>query len=324
MALLCLVLLAMLVPDRAIAAPGDENEGTTPSVRQALDNALRDYNDAQGRLTTSLQRQSTLAEEAKTSDLRLNLLKAEANQIAAAAYRGTRMNATAVLTTGSPDGFLHAVTTVQYLAIRDDRQLRELAAAQRTHEEQQRKLADEIKLQQDQVAVMAKRKKEAENALKQVGGGQLSAGVVPAKATAKPAPRNSDGSWPAESCNQDDPTTTGCLTPRTLHALNEARLAGYTRYTACFRNAGSGEHPKGRACDFAPTTQGFVDAIPTGADKTYGDKVAGWLIGNANALGVMYVIWWKQIWFPGGGWQSYSGDGTPAGDHYNHVHLSMV
>jgi len=38
---------------------------------------------------------------------------------------------------------------------------------------------------------------------------------------------------------------------------------------------------------------------------------------------VLYVIWFKQIWFPDRGWRSYSGDGTPAGDHYNHVHLSL-
>jgi hypothetical protein len=38
---------------------------------------------------------------------------------------------------------------------------------------------------------------------------------------------------------------------------------------------------------------------------------------------VLYVIWYKRIWLPGSGWRSYSGDGTPAGDHYNHVHLSV-
>lgn len=322
-ALICAALLTLGAPGRALAAPDDE--GTTPSVREALDIAVRDYNNAQGKLATSQQRQTALAEQAKTSELRVSILNAEVGSVAAAAYRGTRMNiTTAVLAGGAPDSLLNVATTVRYMALRDDRQLRELATARRNLEEQQRGVAAEIKLQQEQVNLMAKKKKDAEDALKRVGGGQLSSGVVPAKPTAKPAPRNADGSWPAESCNQDDPTTSECLTPRTLHALNEVRLAGYNRYTACFRSGGSGEHPKGRACDFAPTTSGFVDARPAAADKTYGDKLAGWLIGNASVLGVMYVIWWKQIWFPSSGWQTYSGDGTPAGDHYNHVHLSMM
>ncbi len=288
----------------AAAAPGSDDEGAPPSVREALDIALRDLNDAKGRLDASRQRQATLTEQVRTSELRVNLLTAEAGAVAAAAYRGTRMNvAVALLGSGSPDGLLHAATTVQYMAIRDDRQLRDLAEARRTYAEQQSALEAEIKLQEEQVGLMEQKKREAEDALKRVGGGQLSPGVVPAKATAKPAPRNADGSWPAEGCSVDDPTTSGCLTPRTLHALEEARLAGYTRYTACYRSSGSGEHPKGRACDFSPTAGGFVDARASGADKTYGDKLAGWLIGNADVLGVMYVIWYKQIWFPSGGWR---------------------
>jgi hypothetical protein len=66
-----------------------------------------------------------------------------------------------------------------------------------------------------------------------------------------------------------------------------------------------------------------VDARASGADKTYGDRLAGWCIANASRIGVLYVIWYKQIWQPGIGWKAYSGDGTPAGDHYNHVHLSV-
>jgi hypothetical protein len=108
-----------------------------------------------------------------------------------------------------------------------------------------------------------------------------------------------------------------------LNAYNSARAAGFTHYTKCWRVASFGEHQKGRACDFSANATTFVDARATGADKAYGDRLAAFFIANSTALGVLYVIWYKQIWQPGLGWKSFTGDGTPAGDHYNHVHLSV-
>lgn len=318
---LCSALFGLFpVAPNANAAPGDE-----PSVRDALDAALTAYNDAKGRLDASTQRQASLTEQIKANEARMPQLQAEASTIAVAAYRGRRTStATTLLTTSSTQDFLRGTTTLQYLTRRDDRELRQLIEAKTALADEQHKVDDEVKLQQEQVATMEKKKSEAEAALKKAGGGQAGAATVPAKATAKPSPRNSDGSWPAEKCTEDDPTTSGCLTPRTLHAYQEAQLAGYTRYTACFRQESSGEHPKGRACDYSAAAAGFANARASGGDKTYGDKVAGWFIANASALGVLYIIWYNQIWFPSSGWRGYnSGDGTPAGDHYNHVHVSM-
>ena len=109
-----------------------------------------------------------------------------------------------------------------------------------------------------------------------------------------------------------------------LHAYQQARAAGFTRYTSCYRSGGSGEHPKGRACDFSAHSTGFLDQVATGDDKAYGDRLAAWCIANSDRIAVLYVIWYKRIWLPSTGWRTYtSGDGTPAGDHYNHVHLSV-
>jgi hypothetical protein len=47
-------------------------------------------------------------------------------------------------------------------------------------------------------------------------------------------------------------------------------------------------------------------------------------VKNASRLGVMYVIWYRQIWNPGTGWTSYSGSGGPNATHTNHVHLSVL
>jgi hypothetical protein len=141
---------------------------------------------------------------------------------------------------------------------------------------------------------------------------------------ATPAPRNADGSWPAENCILDDPTTTGCITPRLLHAAQEARKAGFTHFYSCFRPSGPYEHPKGRACDFAAAPDGF-GGIATGADKTYGANLAAYFVKNASSLGVLYVIWFRQVWTPAVGWHAYSGgNGDPSSDHTNHVHLSVI
>lgn len=307
--------------DPASAAPGEDPDGSTASLQEQLNVAARGYVEAKARLDGSQQRQLQLRIQMASAEQRLKQLEEEVGWVAAAAYRGSRMTATmALLRTGSPSGLLHGAATVQYLALQDDRELHELAVARRAYAQQQDQLTAEIKLAQQQVAEMQKRKADAERAL---GRSTTTAGFTGGRPTATQAPRNPDGSWPSESCSVDDPTTSGCLTPRTLHALQQARAAGFTRYTACYRSGGSGEHPKGRACDFSATTSGFVNARASGSDKTYGDNLAAWFRVNTDRIAVLYVIWYKQIWFPGLGWRSYSGDGTPAGDHYNHVHLSV-
>ncbi|HWB37480.1 MAG TPA: hypothetical protein VHA75_15800, partial [Rugosimonospora sp.] len=185
-------------------------------------------------------------------------------------------------------------------------------------------LARQVAIETNQLALMDKQKKAAEKALADAkGGGSSSGPSASGSPTASPAPRNPDGSWPAESCSQDDPTTSGCLTPRTLHAYNEVKKAGFNHYVSCWRSGSSGEHPKGRACDWSANATTFVNARATGSDKEYGDRLASWLLTNADRLGILYVIWYKRIWMASTGWRSYGGDGTPAGDHYNHVHMSI-
>jgi hypothetical protein len=107
------------------------------------------------------------------------------------------------------------------------------------------------------------------------------------------------------------------------HSYKEARLAGFSRYTACFRNASFGEHGKGRACDFSASKGGFKDAAATGNDKVYGSNLAAWCVNNADRLGVLYVIWYRRIWMPSTGWRAYNGGGGASAAHTNHVHLSV-
>jgi hypothetical protein len=318
--LVACALLAGVAP--AYAAPADP-DGNNAKLTEKLQAAARGYTAAAARLKASQRRQGDLARQMRAKDVEVAMLTEEVGEVAAVAYRSGRMSGVAaLLDSGSPDDFLSRALMLDVRVHQDDRSLHDLIVAKAGLAAARRDLDAEVRTQQAQVAEMAKRKKDAERALAAAGGGGPTSGLSGGTASASWAPRNADGTWPPESCSVDDPTTSGCLTPRTLHAYQEARKAGFTHYTSCWRSGGSGEHPKGRACDFAAAPNGF-EGVAYGDDKAYGDRLASWFIANTDRLGVLYVIWYKRIWMPGIGWRSYSGDGTPSGDHYNHVHLSV-
>lgn len=304
--------------------PGTDDEAATPTLREQLETVSRSYYEAKSALTASRQRQTEIEKQLGTAEQRLLALTEEVSAQAAARYKGSRFDLMAplLLENGSPEAVLRGASLAQYLVQRDDAQLRALNDAKTEAHRQRELLNAEILTQETQLAALDKQKRAAEKALAAVGG-TVTAGFTGSVPAAQPAKRNADGSWPTETCSVNDPTTTGCITPRTYHALQEAKLAGFNRHVSCHRTGGSGEHPKGRACDFASAVNGF-EGTATGAEKTYGNRLAAWCIKNADALGVLYVIWFHQIWMPGVGWRSYTGNGTPSGDHTNHVHLSII
>jgi hypothetical protein len=141
--------------------------------------------------------------------------------------------------------------------------------------------------------------------------------------SAEPAPRNSDGSWPAENCTvRPDPTTgSGCVTPRLLHLVQQATDAGFGK-PGCYRVDDHGEHPRGRACDWMMTSGGEA----AGSQRVRGDMMAAWAVANADRLAIKYVIWFRMIWTPAQGWHAYNnpwGADDPSGWHTNHVHISI-
>ncbi|WP_375734765.1 coiled-coil domain-containing protein [Polymorphospora lycopeni] len=318
------------VPARQALAPGDIDEGGTKKLRDQLDAATKGYVDAKAALDNSTTRQKELDARLKTIGEELTVRSQAVGELASRAYRTGRIGPiAALLNTSSPEGFLDRTTALGNLATSEDRQLRLLQETQELQTRARAAIDNEIREQKKQLATMEQRKKQAERALAEAGSGQSSSGVQGSgsgsgsgSASAKPAPRNANGSWPSEGCTINDPTTSGCITPRTLHALNQAKAAGFTRYVSCYRSGGSGEHPKGRACDFAAQKGGF-GGVATGGDRTYGNNLAAYYVNNASRLGVLYVIWFKQIWLPGSGWKAYRGGGDPSSDHTNHVHLSV-
>jgi hypothetical protein len=143
-----------------------------------------------------------------------------------------------------------------------------------------------------------------------------------------------------EGCTKPDPTTKGCLTPATRHALDQIYAAfGKPGPTAPIHSAScwdkhawnpTSDHPKGRACDLFPGRGGVFAAGP---ELAAGWRLANWLRANAEPLQVKYVIWQGRIWEPGkpddGGWgRRYTGGGIydptdVTGGHFDHVHVSI-
>ncbi|GAA0461590.1 hypothetical protein KZ829_03385 [Actinoplanes hulinensis] len=327
----CTALLAILAAAFAVvialpAPPASADpEGGTKKLRATLEAAAKGYDQAKTKLAGSKKRQKQLTEALKRSEENAKALTGQVNAVANRAYQMGRINTVTLLLNSSDSGsFIERVQSLDMLAQMDGGTL----AGYRTEIENSKRakiaLESEIKEQQRQVNVMAKRKRDAEVALAEVGGGAAGGFVDPNSPAAEPAPRNSDGSWPKESCTVDDPTSGGCITPRTLHAYKQAQVAGFKRYTVCFSERSSGEHPKGRACDHSAASGGFENVAATGGDKSYGDRLAAFYVKNADELGVMYVIWYRQIWMPSTGWRAYSASGGPAAVHTNHVHLSML
>jgi hypothetical protein len=328
--LLALVVAAMLLvtgapsPAPAAPAPATDPEGGTPQLRQSLASASKGFADAQARLFASRRRQGALVIRRNETEARAAVLSRDVDELAAAAYRDGRVGLVrAALGSESIPSLLDRSQLIDAMSSKNQAKIDALARARAELEQQRRALDREIALQTAQQQAMAKRKADAERALRTVGGGAGRGLSASSSGTAAAAPRAADGSLASQSCSVDDPTSTGCLTPRTLHALQQARAAGFTRFTACFRQASFGEHQKGRACDFsaAPSTFG---GVATGDERNYGDRLAAYFVNNAERLGVLYVIWFKEIWLPGTGWRAYNGgNGDPASDHTNHVHLSV-
>ncbi|GAA3346263.1 hypothetical protein GCM10020358_56620 [Amorphoplanes nipponensis] len=335
--------LALAAPQPASAAPrplaapgdsGDDGEGGSQTLIKQLEAASKGFVEAKEALDRSKKRQQELTAKLKQIDTELGPRQAALDDIVGKSYRTGRLGAmTALITADSTRSMLDRAQTLETIAVKQDRALRDLKDSKAKQEQAKAAIDAAISDQQRQLTVMAKRKSQAENALKVANAANGSSGSSSddggstggggSSSLAAPAPRNSDGSLPSESCSVNDPTTSGCITPRTLHAMQEAKKDGFNHFIACFRHQNSGEHPKGRACDWAADKGGF-GGDATGASKDYGNRLANYFIANASRLGVLYVIWYRRIWLPSSGWKSYSGaGGDPSSDHTNHVHLSM-
>jgi hypothetical protein len=299
------------------ADDGDDN----PLLNDVLDSTGRRYLAATAAVAKSTKTQLALALDVSSAEAKRDALLPQVSAVAAQQYRtGGVSAANFLLNSTNSDSFLQRAISLEEINALNDDKLHQLNLAIAQVTTAKARLDQEVAAQKQNFAAMAKQKQAAEDALKLVGGQNLTQGFVVAKSpVAAPAPRNSDGGFSPESCSVNDPTTDGCITPRTYHMYLEVKKAGFNRFVGCHRNGGPFEHPKGRACDWSLQKSGF--AVAHNADmKNYGNNLMAFLVRNADRLGILYVIWFRQIWFPATGWKSYHG----ASEHTDHVHVSML
>jgi chaperonin cofactor prefoldin len=299
----------------ASQSSAQEEEG---NVSDSLSEAVTAYLDAQDELASLKQQQEDLEQELDDSEAESVELRAELDEYVYIASTTSDLQSTAaLLASGDMQDTIAAMEMMQFLGESRADRLNELITRLQEIEATRQTLADNIEEQEDVTRDMEAARDEAARELAASGGDDA---VGPSASDAPPAEPFEGES---NGCTEDDPTTEGCLTPRTLHALEQAQIVGFTRYVKCYRVSSFGEHGKGRACDFAAQPDGF-GGNAGGDDYEYGQNLAAWFVENADELGVQYVIWYRQIWLPSSGWKSYSGaGGEPNSDHTNHVHLSI-
>ncbi|GAA2354846.1 hypothetical protein Cme02nite_48160 [Catellatospora methionotrophica] len=330
-----LVAAVLLITGFGTSAYAEPNEIPSTKVgqaRQALESAAGQYLEAEAALAKAKKEQSTMNQTLLAAENRYTRVRTSVAKYAAEAYKSGRLGVVGVmLNANSPDEFLTRSAALEKMTARDEARISELVQVKAEISAAKAAVDASVKEQAKHLGEMAKLRKAADKALSALGGGATLGWVDPDSPLAIPAKRNADGTWPKEICSINDPTrpsSSACITPRTLHAYEQAREDGFKRYTSCWRPGDMYEHPKGRACDFSAAAGGF-GGTAAGGDRTYGNKLAAYFVKNARALGVMYVIWFCQVWTAtGGGWHRYSPTGakcgdSPSADHTDHVHLSV-
>jgi hypothetical protein len=303
--------------DPSVADESDENS----ELGDLLESTGRSYATIKSKYEKSKAKKLQAVLEVSAREAERDRLLPQAGEVASESYRtGSLSSVGFLLNSRNETTFLKRAVALNELNVLNDQKLEALNQAVTKVAQAKAALDQILRTQKNQLDAMALQKASAEKALSLIGGRSLTNGFVDAKSPeAAQAPRNSSGDFSPESCSQDDPTTGGCITPRTLHMLKETKKAGFNRFVGCHRNGGPFEHPKGRACDWSLQKRGFASAHNSDM-RRYGNDLMAFLVRNADRLGILYVIWYRQIWFPATGWKSYSGPSA----HTDHVHVSML
>lgn len=322
------------------------DEGGTNEMRLQLNETQVAWLDAKVALDASVARQQELVVALEDIRVQIDKQTHELGKVARAAYVSSGQSAVAaIMSAGSAKEFLDGVGLIDALATREANVITTLLQTQAEANATQAGIEEEIARQNELAQLMFDRNQQAELALCRAAAGTCNLNdegqfSLRASHVAEAAPRNADGSWPAEYIPRDrsgypavlertvtgNPVAGGYITPRTARVVTESKNAGFTLFVACYgAREDGGQHPRGRACDFAVDPNCTYCGAATGANKAYGDDLATFLVFNAERLGVLYVIWYQRIWLASTGrWKAYSGArGDPSSNHTNHVHVSM-
>jgi hypothetical protein len=105
-----------------------------------------------------------------------------------------------------------------------------------------------------------------------------------------------------------------------IKAKFPGRVTSYGGYACRPNTANTSQtsvHGTGRALDL------FVPLSGGAADNTKGDEVANWLVVNAAAIGIQYVIWDRADWGGSRGGDKMGAYGGPH-PHHDHLHIELT
>jgi peptidoglycan DL-endopeptidase CwlO len=319
------VVLGLAAP--AAADPPSDGSGST-DLRSQLDEAQRAWLDAKTALDASVARQQQLNDTLATVQAQLAVEAVAVGKVARDQYMAAGFTAVrGIVASGSATDILDAMSLSDAVVTRQTSLIQALLDTQAQAKAAQDGIAREVATQNELLAEMDTRKQQAQQALWASGGGQPTAGFSAAGSAVVGdygPDRNANGGWVSESTSVYEPATGGYITPRLANARDQAINSGFTNYVACYRSVeDGGEHPRGRACDFAVSDSCHYCGTAVDTEKDYGTNLAAFFVFNADRLGVLYVIWFRQIWLPSSGWSSYFGCCDASSMHTNHVHLSV-
>ena len=110
------------------------------------------------------------------------------------------------------------------------------------------------------------------------------------------------------------------LQPNTVAAKRavEAAFPEITTIGGWRPQDGFNEHFRGEAIDI------MIPDWGSASGKAYGDRVAQYLLANAAALGIDYVLWQQRQWNADGTSSAMGDRGDPTQNHMDHVHAHTV
>lgn len=112
------------------------------------------------------------------------------------------------------------------------------------------------------------------------------------------------------------------LQPNTLHLLRllEHLFPYYKNGGAIYgyRQDPIADHPSGQALDIMMNNGG---RDPKSVAE--GNLIAAFLMANANQLGIDYMVWRQNIWYPGRAWRQMDDRANWTDNHMDHIHVKV-
>ncbi|GGV28145.1 hypothetical protein GCM10010182_58870 [Actinomadura cremea] len=266
----------------------------------------------------SLEEAEKAAKEARTAADRASGAYDDARTsvatLASTSYMTGRYEAIPIVTDGDPRAALRAASGLEHISRNNGRRVQNLEAldaqARQAREKADAKLEkvekeiEDLESQRERVKkLLAKYKPEAPTTSAGSGSG-----------SARP-----DGASGTKSS-----ITGNSMTARMRTVLEEVDgKFGPFPAIGCMRPGDPQDHGQGNACDFMESTGGQT---PSASATAHGDKVAQYVIDNADRLGIKYVIWKQRIYDMrgSGGWSQMEDRGSVTQNHYDHVHVSVL